>query len=142
MRSSADGAAVLAVSCGRRALLLAVALLPLVGGCEPDDAGTRRLEPMAFGDGTLVAEWQGDDTGTGAASVTVRIDDANGDRVVYSGRIDNGGEPISYDNLRPDTSLAPDTVFLCVNGIAQADVRVRIHAKSGTVVRFEQACAD
>lgn len=63
------------------------------------------------------------------------------DPALYLGEIANGGEDLSVDNIRPDSSDAPN-LRLCLNGSGQGDLYVRINVNSKTVTEIPRQCSE
>ena len=61
--------------------------------------------------------------------------------VLYEGKISNDGSEITLDNVRPSASK-PGFLWLCLNGVEQADVAVRIELSTGIVAENERHCTD
>lgn len=114
------------------------ALGVLVAACG-SEVDSIRLEPLDYDGRRLTAEWHNSDAT--AASLRLYIDGENGEELLWQSQIDNGGEALTWDNLRPVTDRPPELI-LCVNGSGQPDRALRIDTNTRIVVQMERTCTN
>jgi len=120
-----------------RLLTASTVLVTACGSGEPD---YRAIETLDLGRMNLIVEAAPGETRDAPALVRVRRERARVG-VIYEGTIDNGGEPVGVDNIRPDASRA-GYLWLCLNGSGQADTLVGINLDSGLVIEDPKPCRD
>ena len=75
----------------------------------------------------------------GPSAIRVRRVSSDSDVVLYEGEVANDGAEITLDNIRPD--LRSDTdLRLCLNGVEQTAVLVRINPDMQSVVATQGYC--
>ena len=120
-------------------LILAFAVM--VSACGSGDRDYQVLETIDSPGGPIILEFARSELAFGTADIRVRAAGEISDTVLYEGRISNDGGAITLDNFRPISSK-PGYLWLCLNGVEQEDVAVRIEFETGLVIEDERHCSD
>ena len=108
--------------------------------CGSGEKDFRVIESIESQSQSIIFEYAPSRLAFGPADVRVSIEE-NGDTFVrYEGQISNDGGDITLDNLRPNTSKTGH-LWLCLNGVEQSDVVVRIDFAARLVVEEERHCS-
>ena len=109
--------------------------------CGSGEKDFRLIESIESQNQSIILEYAPSQLAFGPADIRVSTEE-NGDTLVrYEGQISNDGGDITLDNLRPNTSK-PGHLWLCLNGVEQSDVVVRIDFADRMVVEKERHCSD
>ena len=116
-------------------------LCAALSACGSGEKDFRVIESIESQDQSIILEYAPNELAFGPADIRVSTE-LNGDTLVrYEGQISNDGGDITLDNLRPNTSK-PGYLWLCLNGVEQSDVIVRIDFSASMVVEEERHCSD
>ena len=118
-------------------LLTVTATLSACGSGETEFALIESIESQ---DGTIILEYAPSQLAFGPAEIRIRAEENDTSTVLYEGNISNDGSDITLDNVRPNASK-PGFLWLCLNGVEQEDVVVRIELSTGIVAVNERACS-
>ncbi|MEM9208101.1 MAG: hypothetical protein AAGA61_02550 [Pseudomonadota bacterium] len=119
--------------------LLFIMLCPLLGACGDVQPGFEVLAELSLGDDAVrVDALAGVDADKGSP-IRVVLQRGDTERVLYEASIANADRRLSPDNVRPGIGPSSE-VTLCLNGINQADVTVRIYPDTNTVIESDRAC--
>ncbi len=119
-------------------LLTATATLSACGSGETE---FELIETIESQDGTIILEYAPSQLAFGPAEIRIRSGENDTSTVLYEGKISNDGSDITLDNVRPNASK-PGFLWLCLNGVEQEDVAVRIEFSTGIVFENERHCTD
>ena len=109
--------------------------------CGSGEKDFRLIESIESQNQSIILEFAPSQLAFGPADIRVSTE-GNGETFVrYEGQISNDGGDITLDNLRPNTSK-PGHLWLCLNGVEQSDVVVRIDFAARMVVEEERHCSD
>lgn len=119
-------------------LLTATATLSACGSGETE---FELIETIESQDGTIILEYAPSQLAFGPAEIRIRAGENDTSTVLYEGKISNDGSDITLDNVRPNSSKS-GFLWLCLNGVEQEDVAVRIEFSTGIVFENERHCTD
>jgi hypothetical protein len=121
--------------------LFLASLCVVFSACGSGEKDFRVIESIESQDQSIIFEYAPSQLAFGPADIRVSTE-VNGDIFIrYEGQISNDGSDITLDNLRPNTSK-PGQLWLCLNGVEQSDVVVRIDFGARMVVEEERHCSD
>ena len=116
-------------------------LCAVFSACGSGEKDFRLIESIELQNQSIIFEYAPSQLAFGPADIRVSSEE-NGEILVrYEGQISNDGSDITLDNLRPNTSKTGH-LWLCLNGVEQSDVVVRIDFATRMVVEEERHCLD
>lgn len=118
-------------------LLIVAATLAACGSGDPK---FRLIETITSNKNPIILEYAPSALAFGSATIRIRLDVGESGTVLYEGKISNDGGDITMDNIQPN--LGKGYLWLCLNGVEQEDVSVRIELATGLVIEEERHCSD
>ncbi len=116
-------------------------LTTVLSACGSGGKDYRVVDTIESQDQPIVLEFAPSSLDFGPASIRVTRGSGDDAATVYEGQISNDGGAITLDNLQPIASK-PGFLWLCLNGVEQNDMYVRIDFEKSIVVEQELPCAD
>jgi len=113
----------------------------MMAACGSGDPDFQIIDTLATQDGPIVLEYAPSGLALGPATIRLRLDVEKSDTLLYEGKISNDGGAITAENIQVDTSKQ-GYLRLCLNGVEQADIAVRIELATGLVIEEERHCSD
>ena len=123
----------------RSGICLIVAAATLVA-CGSGDTEFRLIETITSNKKPIILEFAPSHAKFGSADIRIRLDVGESGTVLYEGKISNDGGDITVDNIQ--ANLGKGYLWLCLNGVEQEDVSVRIELATGLVIEEERHCSD
>lgn len=123
----------------RSGICLIVAAATLVA-CGSGDPEFRLIETITSNKNPIILEFAPSHTEFGSADIRIRLDVGESGTVLYEGKISNDGGDITVDNIQ--ANLGKGYLWLCLNGVEQEDVSVRVELATGLVIEEERHCSD
>jgi len=117
-----------------------LALSAVLLGCSSSEEGFSVIETIDAREGLIAFEYAPSDLEFGPASFQVRLQGAKSESVLYRGTISNAGSAITLENVRIDASTQ-GFLWLCLNGVEQDDLAVRIEIQTGLVLEEKRNCS-
>lgn len=115
-------------------------VVPLVA-CGSDGNKYEIIDSIDAEDMQIILEFAPSELPFGSAQFRVRTEGARTDTILYEAKISNEGTAILLDNVQPN-ARKPGFLWLCLNGVEQNDVSVRIELSTGLVMAEERHCSD
>ncbi len=112
-----------------------------LSACGSGDKDFRVIASIDSHGQTITFEFAPSQLAFGPADIRVSTGESDATVVRYESQISNDGGEITLDNLRPNSSK-PGHLWLCLNGVEQADVVVRIDFGANLVIEAQRPCAD
>lgn len=112
-----------------------------LAGCGGVNTDFQTVHTIPIKDASIVIEAAQSSLAYGPATIRIRHVDNLNDEVVYESKIANDGGQIAFDNIRPDARSDRD-LRLCLNGVEQDDVYVRIDVGVKAVVEIQRPCTE
>lgn len=120
-------------------------ILPIIAttllSCGSGETEFQLIESIESQDGALVFEYAPSKLSFGSAEFRVRAVAGDVSSILYENKISDDGHAVTLKNVRPNTSK-PGFLWLCLNGVEQNDVTVRIELATGIVSENERRCTD
>ena len=124
---------------GRSGMWLIIVAATLAA-CGSGDQEFRLIETITSNKNPIILEFAPSALSFGSADIRIRLDVGESGTVLYEGKISNDGSDITIDNIQPN--LGKGYLWLCLNGVEQEDVSVRIELATGLVIEEERHCSD
>jgi len=109
--------------------------------CNSGGQDYRTIDTIISESTPIILEYAPSALALGPASFRVRKEGDDSGTVLYETTISNDGSDILLDNVKPNAQKA-GFLWLCLNGVEQADVSVRIDFSTGLVVEEVRPCRD
>ena len=116
-------------------------LAAILAACGSGDKDYRVVDTIESQEQPIVLEFAPSSLAFGPADIRVTRGSGPETAVVYEGKISNDGGDITLDNLRPIADK-PGFLWLCLNGVEQNDMFVRIDYASSAIVELERPCVE
>jgi len=121
--------------------MTASVLVSSLVACSSGGQDYRTIDTVISEDTLIILEYAPSALAFGPASFRVRKENGESGMVLYETTISNDGGEILLDNVMPNAQKA-GFLWLCLNGVEQADVSVRIDFSTGLVIEESRRCSD
>ena len=125
----------------RRARILSLAMVVSLVACGPGGNEYEIIDSIDAEDMQVILEYAPSKLSFGSAHFRVRTEGGRSDTILYETKISNDGSNILLDNVKPN-ARKPGYLWLCLNGVEQSDVSVRIELSTGLVIEEQRHCSD
>lgn len=124
----------------RRSGIWLIIVAAALAACGSGDHDFRVIETITSNKNPIILEYAPSALAFGSADIRIRLDVGESGTVLYEGKISNDGGDITIDNIQPN--LGKGYLWLCLNGVEQEDVSVRIELATGLVIEEMRHCSD
>jgi hypothetical protein len=125
----------------RRAGILSLAIVVPLAACGSGGKEYEIIDAIDAEDMQIILEYAPSQLSFGSAHFRVRTEGGKSDTILYETTISNDGSKIMLENVRPN-ARTPGYLWLCLNGVEQSDVSVRIELSTGLIIEDQRHCSD